>query len=272
MMISSYIEDRKNEKKLTDISRVQDEVRLMVYFSQGEEEIAFSVEAKISSTCLNIKTYILNQIYETNFLNFSKYKLLYKNKILSDHQGVGEIGFKDNDKVYLILDPEATEETPDEMNGYIGGKDQFAPEDLLPKLTKNYHTEPSIVKLNRMSESELRNIQNFSIYNDFVKLTFEGKTDLTGLDLDEIVVLGHRSVEVYPENGKISLPEPGRGLNKAATIEFYQWGLPKKYQNNVEAYKAKMEDWANTQNAQFLYYDADREVLCIRVKDFNLKP
>ncbi len=123
-----------------------------------------------------------------------------------------------------------------------------------------------------MSENELRAIQHFSIYNEYVKLTFEGKTDLTGLDLDEIVVLGHRSVEVYPENCSIPLPEAGRGLNKAATIEFYQWSLPKKYIQNVEAYRAKMEDWANSQNAQFLYYDPDREVLCIRVKDFNLKP
>jgi len=46
---------------------VQDEVRLMVYFSQGEEERAFSVEAKTSSTCLNIKTYILNQVQEFIF-------------------------------------------------------------------------------------------------------------------------------------------------------------------------------------------------------------
>ena len=73
----------------------------------------------------------------------------------------------------------------------------FAPEELIPKLTKpGYYTEPSMVTLCRFTEDDLANIEEFSIYNDQARIIFKGKTDVRGLDLDKIVVLGHQSVMI----------------------------------------------------------------------------
>lgn len=121
-----------------------------------------------------------------------------------------------------------------------------------------------------MTEKELRNVKDFAIYNDEVKVTFDGRTDITGLDLDEIVSLGHRSVEIYPESGRVPLPEVGKGLNKPATIEFYKWPMPKKY-TGASTYEKKLKEWAESQNAELRFYDADAQVTCIHVNNFNLK-
>ena len=141
----------------------------------------------------------------------------------------------------------------------------------MPKLTKNYLTEPSMLRISRMSEEELSCVENFTIFNEDVKVTFEGQTDIKGLDLDEIVHLGYRAVEIYPENGKVAIPEAGTGLNKAAVIEFYKWPVPKKYENDVEGYRMKLENWASSIDAEFRYYDSEGETVCIRVNNFNMK-
>lgn len=128
-----------------------------------------------------------------------------------------------------------------------------------------------MLRISRMSEDELCCVENFSIYNEDVKVTFETETDVRGLDLDEIVHLGHRAVEVYPENGKIAIPQAGTGLNKAAIIEFFKWALPKKYENDIDGYILKLKSWATSIDAQFKFYDPEREMVCIRVNNFNMK-
>jgi len=122
-----------------------------------------------------------------------------------------------------------------------------------------------------MSEEELSCVENFSIFNEDVKVTFEGETDIKGLDLDEIVQLGYRAVQIYPESGKVAIPQAGTGLNKAAVIEFKKWPVPKKYENYTERYIMKLKNWATSIDAEFKYYDPEGEVLCIRVNDFNMK-
>ena len=122
-----------------------------------------------------------------------------------------------------------------------------------------------------MTADELRNIQNFTIFNEYVKVTFENTTDITGLNLDEIVHLNHRSIEIYPENGNVAIPETGCGLNKAAIIEFYQWSVPKKYQNDLKSYDVKLQNWARSIGAEFVFFNSNQGVVCIRVENFNTK-
>lgn len=72
---------------------------------------------------------------------------------------------------------------------------RFASEDMIPKITKpNYHTEPATVRLCRMSEQELSQVEDFSIENEFGKIIFDGKTDIRGLNLDELINIKSKAV------------------------------------------------------------------------------
>lgn len=62
----------------------------------------------------------------------------------------------------------------------------------------------------KMSDEELRRVNNFTIYNKFGKIEFIGEIDLTDVDLQEAVTIGNREVEVYNEEKMGSL-YPKRG-------------------------------------------------------------
>lgn len=109
--------------------------------------------------------------------------------------------------------------------------------------------------MSRMTEDELCQIENFEIFNDDAKIIFLEPVDVRKLDLDQIVILGKKYVEIYPEKSNIKTPKPGKGLNKPATIEFYNWKMPTKYQNNPENFREKLKDWANKIKAKFVRYD-----------------
>ncbi len=71
----------------------------------------------------------------------------------------------------------------------------MAPIEVLPQLRRSeYETEPPMVKLMRMPEEELENVENFTIKNKYGKITFEGTTDLRMLDLDQIVNIQEKTV------------------------------------------------------------------------------
>ena len=72
---------------------------------------------------------------------------------------------------------------------------------------------------------------------------------------------------MYPEGTDV--PEVGEGLNKSATIVFYNWTLPRKYIGALGEYKEKLRRWAESRNAEFLYYDPDNAEFSIRVESFS---
>ncbi len=72
---------------------------------------------------------------------------------------------------------------------------------------------------------------------------------------------------MYPEGTDV--PPAGEGLNKPATIVFYNWTLPRKYVSALDEYKGKLRRWAETKNAEFLYYDPDYAELSIKVESFS---
>mmetsp|Transcript_8713 Transcript_8713/g.7684 ORF Transcript_8713/g.7684 Transcript_8713/m.7684 type:complete len:80 (+) Transcript_8713:2503-2742(+) len=72
-----------------------------------------------------------------------------------------------------------------------------------------------------MSEEELREVEGFTISNKHGKIEFAGKTDVTYLDLDDLVYIQRGSAEVYPESKYTSedMKDPqGKKLNKEAVI------------------------------------------------------
>jgi len=125
-----------------------------------------------------------------------------------------------------------------------------------PTLThEDYYTVPSIEKLKQLTNKQLSEIENFTVgHKMFGKITWIGKTDVRGLNLDELVTIQSKSVEVYKDDSStIKKPEQGCELNKYALIELHNvWpDNPKNDNNNIdEVYDVKndyeaLERYAN---------------------------
>lgn len=69
------------------------------------------------------------------------------------------------------------------------------------------------------SKQELVKISDFKIYNEFGSVQWIGETDLTELDLADLVTIELESAEVYDdERHKMTKPSVGLKLNKPAII------------------------------------------------------
>ena len=81
----------------------------------------------------------------------------------------------------------------------------------------------STTELTRMTMEELKNVDNFTVFNKHGEIKFLGKTDVRGLDLDLRIKIEHRGVEVYPDEAfPVGVkPEVGEELNKPAVITLY---------------------------------------------------
>jgi hypothetical protein len=67
-----------------------------------------------------------------------------------------------------------------------------------------------------MSDDEIENVNNFTIYNNYGSILFPGKTNLKNLNLDEIIDISDRNVTVYKfSENKHKI---GFGLNKESII------------------------------------------------------
>jgi len=65
-------------------------------------------------------------------------------------------------------------------------------------------------------------VDDFTIeYPTFGKITFAGQTDITDLDLRDLVTLSNKCVEVYDDDRHVK-PPVGKKLNKEALITLYQ--------------------------------------------------
>lgn len=91
----------------------------------------------------------------------------------------------------------------------------------IPKLTKEgYHTVPSMQDIKLSTESELAQVKDFAVYNDYAKIVFEGITDIRDLNLDMIIDIKENEIKVYEDN-TLDKPSVGNGLNKPAIITFF---------------------------------------------------
>jgi len=147
-----------------------------------------------------------------------------------------------------------------------------------PKLTNpEYHTKPSIQELSRMSDEELAAVDGFSVWNKWGKVEFLGRVDLRGVDLDFVISIGHRLVEVYPERNfptEESKPVRGEKLNRPALISLYQC-FPVNFKCESEDPEErrqelikKYERQALRNGYEFVDYDYENGVYRIRVKNF----
>jgi len=141
-----------------------------------------------------------------------------------------------------------------------------------PKLSKpGYYTIPAMSELSKMSEEQLTSLPVFTVGREgFGNVKFEGKIDVRGLDLDEIILFETKVIEVYPDNYS-NKPSEGEGLNKPATITFENvW--PKQRTSDKEKiskFTEKLKKATDTVHAEFIEYDADRGKWIFKVQHFS---
>eukprot|EP00435_Cladocopium_sp_Y103_P059503 s485_g21.t1 len=113
--------------------------------------------------------------------------------------------------------------------------------------------------LNLLSDEELRHVRDLTISREGVgTITFEGETDCSNLDFQNIVRLEVGEVLVYPHPK--TKPEVGVGLNKAATVTMYQCWPPNGTMlaqdlEQQEEYKRRIKVMTEEKKARFIDYD-----------------
>ena len=86
----------------------------------------------------------------------------------------------------------------------------------LPK-TIDFLTFPKIPEIYNMTYDEIENVQDFEIYNEYGSIYFPGKTNIKGLNIDNIIRIEPYLVSVYKIQPELK-PKIGEGLNKKANI------------------------------------------------------
>ena len=121
-----------------------------------------------------------------------------------------------------------------------------------PILTKkNYVTEPDFFKISKMSKKELQIIEKFSIANEFGKIEFPGFSDLTFLNLDDIINIDFKFISVYQN---CEIPIIGQKLNREAILYFYQFFIDEDYSQNhgeFEKYMEMLEENCRKSNVEY---------------------
>ena len=77
--------------------------------------------------------------------------------------------------------------------------------DFIPKKPKSgYECEPSFDKLEKMTVYELRKVENFSVKNQFGSVQFIGETDISLVDLADVITISQSVCEVYDDKRHIN--------------------------------------------------------------------
>jgi nuclear pore complex protein Nup98-Nup96 len=155
------------------------------------------------------------------------------------------------------------------VHGRAASPTPEAEENVAPILTRpGYICVPDITILQRCSARDLTTVPNFAVVRPgFGKIEWIGKTDLRGLNLDEIVKIEKREVFVYEDVTPV--PE-GTGLNKPAVVTLHNV-FPKE--NTTEKKKAefyhKLQDFCDVNDADFISYDRNTGDWVFGVKHFS---
>ena len=207
--------NNRNNKQLVDL--------IIKYKLPSEEEENSKVVHKIYLENVNllikiqtlreeIKSRIYNELkiksLEGNY-SIDKISLLIPGEFLDDNKKLIDYNFKDNDfniQAFITYNSTSTNNKKDseikkkvlkkshreaKINREILiNENELVPSYLLPILTKEgYKCTPSIMDLSRKTAPELRNVENFKVFNKYGEVEFKESVNLLGLNLDNQVTI-----------------------------------------------------------------------------------
>jgi hypothetical protein len=194
---------------------------------------------------------LLNESDLTNITVFAKGEQVF---ILTKLE---EIGLVDDDVLTIKLEKA------------VGKNQEAASNSWMPIFTKEgYKCKPSLKEMSQMTEEEISALPHFEISNMSGKIEFDGPIDVRGLNLDKIVYLNDRSVEIYRvcdfEN---NMPSAGTELNRPCVITFFR--LIKVPIKDIGAFVTKIERIAKAINAEVRLIDSNTGEVSIFVESFK---
>lgn len=241
--ISKYNEDTLSLHITATFKGQEHVVRVRIHKTYTVKDVIEETHKKIKGIIKNVEPKNL--------------KLLKASLLLHEEYSLADSKLVDDDRLFLVIDKNLEGESSSEgedgvendasnkqhttpknseskKNAAKGKKRCLAANELIPKLKrKDYELVPDYASLCRMTEEELMVVENFTVKSEFGQIIFEGKTDVRGLDLDEIIEIRHEEIVVYSDDD--NKPEVGQQLNKPATIHLY--GCKPKDRGNADKEK-----------------------------------
>jgi hypothetical protein len=128
---------------------------------------------------------------------------------------------------------------------------------LYPILTKqSYSTTPDMSVICKMNDYELSHVKGFSIRRENIgEIVWNDEVDLRGLNLDNIVTIEHKCIELYGNKCNDEVPLPGNGLNKPLTVKLLNVFPKNKHSSDMNSYIEKLEKACHANKSQFVQYD-----------------
>jgi len=139
---------------------------------------------------------------------------------------------------------------------------------LIPKLdTSHYYMRPSAHQMATSLQNDpnfLMHVTNFTVgHHLYGVVQFEGRTDVRGLDIKDIIQFRNGTLEVY--SGRTPPPEVGKGLNKPAIVTLNGVSAGNE---DVSKFCAYLQKLTEDQGAEFLGYDHKQGTWKMRVTHF----
>ena len=120
-----------------------------------------------------------------------------------------------------------------------------------------------------MSKTELKEVENYKVFNEFGSIEFFGITDLTQVDLCDIVTISQSNVEVYDDvRHAQSKPAVGYKLNKPALITLNNI-RPLHNQSAVQKESKLRNSLLKRGDSEHLSYDGDKFTWQFKVAHFT---
>lgn len=235
--------------------RGQNSIQLNIVVAIDNQESTITAKASKGQTLSSLKEQVLkslNKIYAIDLTK--KYRFLNREQVLNDSWTVEESKLKSESRIRLVMDQEEEEveiESESDSEETEEPKLKLAAPELVPKPPKEgYRISPDFTSLCRMSEEQLRNVEDFCVENENGKIEFKGKVDLTGENLRENVIISHRQVVVYPKDS--DKPSIGKKLNQPAIITLFDC-FPNNSSVGADKFRKKLLKMCEKQNVSSLF-------------------
>ena len=165
-----------------------------------------------------------------------------------------------------ISTPSADEKT---SNGEEGGTMRLVFQASPPTLTLDgYCAIPDIEDLNRMSNSELSKVKDFTVRREkFGMIKWEGLTDVRGLNLDKLIRIDKKEVFVY--EGFDQPPPVGQELNKDAVITLWNVFPKGNKPDDHSKFESKLRKFCAINDAEYKSYSPASGEWVFAVKHFS---
>lgn len=258
-------------------------VKVNVFVDDAEEVLLLSIDR--NRTIRELIELAVNKLKNKySGIESSLIQMVHKSRILSQDNTLEDSGVQSGMKFDMLVQEKPTTITPTarpEELETVSRKRRSEPEtrdylvstDKLPIATKpGYRLNPSLIEMARMTEYELMNVRDLFIENEHGKIQWVGRTNVIGINFDELVRISTFAAEVYPAEveAKGLKPEVGLGLNKPAIISLYKVYQGERDRRSPTDFEESLKRRAEClDDCTFLGYDRKAGILTFRVEHFT---